>query len=94
MGPHCLGCLTGQSSRALAAAVQLIALYSYCDGQAEPHVLAAFRHVVDTMEGGERELAFHAIAHVLNWSDRARVWHLAGLEPLASVRRCKFEEGL
>lgn len=92
LGKQCLGCLTGQSARALAAAVQIIGLYSYCDQEAEPHVLSAFRSVVMTMRpGAERELAYHAIAHVLNWSDRDLIWARAQLPPLESIRRCAYE---
>ncbi len=92
LGKGCLGCLTGQSGRALSAAVQIIGLYSYCDQEAEPHVLSAFRSVVMTMcPGQERELAYHAIAHVLNWSDRERIWQLAQIPPLESIRRCSYE---
>lgn len=91
LGPHCLGCLTGGSSRALAAAVQIIGAYSYCDQEAEPHLLSAFRSVVMTMPPDQRELAYHSIAHVLNWSDRERLWARAQLPPLESVSVCKFE---
>lgn len=91
LGPQCLGCLTGQTGRALAATVQVIGLYSYCDEEAEPHVLAAFREIVNTMDGPSRELAYHSIAHVLDWGDRARVWDRAGLAPLQNPSRCAFE---
>jgi hypothetical protein len=93
LGPRCLGCLTGQSGRALAAAVQLIDLYSSCDYRAEPHVLVAFRNVVETMAAPERELAYHAIAHVLDWSDRDKIWHLANLPTLVSVSACAYGPG-
>lgn len=91
LGKGCLGCLTGQSGRALAAATQIIGLYSYCDQEAEAHVLSAFRSVVMCMPPDQRELAYHAIAHVLNWSDRERIWMLAQIPPLESVRRCAYE---
>lgn len=91
LGRHCLGCLTGQSSRALDAAVHCIALYNSCSEAAEPKALAAFRAIVETMNGSERELAYHAIAHVMDWHNRADVWVMAGLALPTSVRVCEHE---
>ncbi len=91
LGKGALGCLTGQSGRALAAAVQIVGLYSYCDQEAEAHVLSAFRSVVMCMPPDQRELAYHAIAYVLNWSDREKIWARAQIPPLDHVRRCVFE---
>lgn len=86
-----LGCLTGGSSKALLAAVQIIGAYSYCDSEAEPLLLSAFRSVVMTMPPNQRHLAYHSIAHVLNWSDREKLWTRAELPPLEHVGRCKYE---
>lgn len=92
LGPQSLGCLTGGSSRALLASVQIIACCANCDEEAEPHILSAFRSVVMTMPSDQRELAYHAIAHVLDWSDRHRLWVRAQLPQLEqNPRRCKFE---
>lgn len=91
LGSHCLGCLTGQSGRALAAAAQILSLYSSCDDTAAPHALAAFRAVVETMDPPERTLAYHAIAHVMDWSDRPRIWAAAGLPEITNPSRCHYE---
>lgn len=93
LGKQALGCLTGQSARSLSAAVHLMALYSYCDSDAEPHVLMAFRHVVLTTHEGsfERELIYHSIAYVMEWSTRDRVWALCSLPPIENRHRCKYE---
>ncbi len=92
LGNHCLGCLTGYSGRALAAAVQIISAYASCDGRAVPHLMAAFREIVITLDDPERELVYHSIAHVLDWGDRAATWQKANCPPLAQApARCKFE---
>ncbi len=93
LGPKCLGCLTGYSARALRACVELIAAYNACDSIMESNLLVAFRTIASTMHRPERELVYHAIAHQMNWSDRDRIWHLAGLEPLGRVSICAHEPG-
>jgi len=90
LGPLCLSPLTGTDARALSAAVQIIDLYSYCH---DPAVLEAFGKVVECMQSTTQELAYHAIAHVLDWGDRERLWALAGLEPLGWPAVCAFEPG-
>lgn len=88
---HNLAALTGQDTRALAAAVQVVALYNACDSEAEDFALTAFRGCVLSMQPHTRELAYHAVAHVGDWSFRAIMWERSGLEPLPHVGRCKFE---
>lgn len=85
---NCLAPLTGSDARALRAAVQIIDQYSY---DPSPEVLKAFGLVVGRMQETTSELAYHAIAHILNWEDRPRLWALAGLSPIPNPRRCKFE---
>ena len=87
LGPCCLAPLTGTDSRALAAAVQIIDLYSV---DADCTLPAAFGIVVARMQRSCWPLAYHAIAHVMDWSDRERVWKLAGL-PKIQVGQCKYE---
>jgi hypothetical protein len=68
--------------------VQIVDLYSY---HMEPKVIEnAFAQCVRCMQPQSRYLAFHAIAHVMDWSDRSRLWQLANLEPVRGPR-CKFE---
>jgi hypothetical protein len=77
-----LGALTGTDHRALAAAVHLLELYA---GGGNTNTLDAFRIVVNQMQPSTRVFAFHAIAFLLDWSDRSRIWHEAGLFPLEQL---------
>lgn len=88
LGPNCLGVLTGTDSRALDAAVHIVELIAFADRPAP--LMQAFGAVVTAMQPTARHLAFHAIAHVLDWSDRSRIWDSAGL-PWFPVTRCKHE---
>ena len=91
LGRGCLAPLTGTDAKALAAAVHIIELYAYHPAQS---LIDAFGKVVCCMQPKCQEMAYHAIAHVMNWSDRAEIWVKAGL-PEFSPRKCKFEsEGL
>ncbi len=87
LGARCLAPLTGTDARALAAAVHVVELYSYSPSQA---AVEAFQRVVSQMQVTTRELAYHAIAHVMDWRDRQRLWTLAELAPLNPCR-CKHE---
>lgn len=89
LGPHSLAPLTGTDTRALRAAVQIIELYSY---HPEPEVLKAFGLIVGCMQSTTQELAYHAIAHAMDWSDRSDIWVKAGL-PEFAPRKCSFEPG-
>lgn len=82
------GALTGTDWRALRAAVAIIELYAY-DGS--PAVLPAFGAVVMRMQESTREYAYHAIAMVLDWPDRAKLWAQAELPPISRPWRCKAE---
>ena len=90
LGPHALAPLTGQDARALSVAVQAIALYAACDYSAEVRSLQAFACAVNCMQESTRHLAYHSIAHILDWSDRARLWERAGLQAI-NVGRCAYE---
>jgi hypothetical protein len=86
-GMH-LGGLTGQDWPALKAAAEIMGLYAKCDQRAETHVLSAFAGVVMAMQPSMRHLAYHAIAHALDWHNRAELWHRAGLPRLEHIPRC------
>ena len=84
-----LGGLTGQDWSALRAAAEIMGLYARCDSITEPLALSAFRSVVCAMQPKERHLAYHAIAHALDWHNRAELWERAGLKPLDHIPRCQ-----
>lgn len=90
LGPRCLAPLTSTDTRALTAAVAIVDLYSY-DIYGDEDGLAAFRTVVLRMQPSTRHFAYHAIAMVLDWHDRNKLWNLAGLPPM-QVGRCKHEQ--
>ena len=87
LGNGCTAPLTGTDAKALTAAVHIIELYSYHRQQT---VLEAFGRIVECMQPHTQSLAYHAIAHVMDWGDRAEVWTLAGL-PEFVPSRCAFE---
>ena len=89
LGNRCLAPLTDTDSFALAAAVHVAQLYGYTR---EPEVAKAFGIVVTEMQDSTQELAYHSIAHCLDWSDRRRLWAAAGLQPIP-VRKCASEPG-
>jgi len=95
LGGRALAPLTGSDTRALRAAVQIIEQFSY---DQHPDVLRAFAYVVSRMQPHTRELAYHAIAHPLDWSDREKLWHASGLagaflNSLPPKMKCSFEPG-
>lgn len=83
-----LGALTGQDWAALRAAAECMGLYARCDSDAEAKALLAFKACVLSMQPRTRYFAYHAIAHLLDWGDRAMIWHRCGLAPLDCVPRC------
>lgn len=87
LGPRCLAPLTSTDSRALAAAVQTVELYA---SERSPEVLMAFGVIVRQMQKSCWHLAFHAIAHVMDWGDRRYVWGNAGL-PIIEAGVCRYE---
>ncbi|HEV2391062.1 MAG TPA: hypothetical protein VG146_01730 [Verrucomicrobiae bacterium] len=93
LGGAALAPLTGSDTHALRAAVQIMEQYAY---DRHPGLLNAFAEVVGRMQPKTRELAYHAIAHPLDWSDRARVWAEAGLGTPVFFQprmKCSFEPG-
>jgi hypothetical protein len=55
------------------------------------NVALAFKACVLVMQPKCREMAYHAIAMVGNWSDRALWWGEAGLDPIEKPMRCKYD---
>ena len=90
LGPRCLAALTNTDAKALAAAVQIIELYAYDQSTS---TLVAFQLVVSRMQPSTQELAYHAIAHILDWPDRARIWAACGL-PAITPRLCNYEPAM
>jgi hypothetical protein len=97
LGKKCLGVLTGQDARALAAAVQIMETYAFSDRVHEVTLLNAFCSVVCCMQREARELAYHSIAHIMNWEDRARLWAAARIDgpdwKLVVRYQCAYEPG-
>lgn len=87
LGARSLAGLTGTDTKALYAAVHIIELYSY-DG--DPSVVEAFAKVVLRMQPSSWSFAYHSVAMIMNWSDRARLWAEAGL-PDINAGKCKYE---
>ncbi len=88
LGKRCLAPLAGSDMPALLAAVQIIHLYA----ETQDHKLAyAFRLAVDKMQESTREMAYHAIAHVMEWEDRSRLWEMAELPPIPHPMLCQYE---
>lgn len=83
--------LTGQDYPALKAAVQIVELFLSCDSHNRKYVAKAFGLIVGTIQPIYRNLAYHSIAHVGDWSHRDELWDLADLERLENPGRCTFE---
>ncbi len=79
LGKACLAPLTSVDTAALEAATQIAAVACHTDA---PEVSRAFGLLVRLMQPATRPLAFHAIAHVRDWSDRWVMWEDAGLGDL------------
>lgn len=87
LGESALAPLTGTDSKAIAAFVQLVELYSY---SSRPDTLGAMTLTVQNMQRKTWYLAFHAIAHVMDWSHRAQIWTAAGLPEMHNIPVCKY----
>lgn len=90
LGKRCLAPITGTDDKALNAAVQVAVLWTYCDDRAA--VAKAFGVCVNAMQPSTRYLAYHAIAHVSDWSFRAELWNAAELGDIHAPL-CAFERG-
>lgn len=91
LGPRALAPLTSTDTYALQAAVQIARLWANCDEADEQGATQAFRLVVLAMQDHCREFAYHAIAHVADWSTRGELWRRSGLPHLEPVMHCKFD---
>ena len=89
LGPRCLAPLTGTDTAALKASVQIIELYRLSP---HPDLIHAFGNVVARMQEKCQFFAFHAIAHVMDWDDRSKIWSATDL-PAPKGYRCRFEPG-
>lgn len=80
-GKSCLAGLTSADAVALNAAVEIAAVWQYFRTAADAE---AFGKIVEHIQPQMRFAAYHAIAHMGNWEDRAALWSVAGLPPLAA----------
>ena len=87
LGHRGLDGLTGTDGKALSAAVEILELYRF-DGHES--AIEAFGKVVLRLQPRSRELAYHAIAFGMHWSDRPKSWAAAGL-PGFIPSRCANE---
>jgi hypothetical protein len=87
LGPRCLAPCTSTDIRALRAAVQIADLWLNSDDRES--IAKAFGCVVRDMQDSCWHLAYHATAHVGDWSHRGQLWVQAGL-PVIRVPACKF----
>lgn len=90
LGKTCTAGLTGTDTRALIAAVHVIELYSVDPIRA---VAQAFGVIVSRMQPEFQPLAYHAIAHVMDWNHRAEIWALTGLDLPRHLPSCVNEPG-
>jgi hypothetical protein len=93
LGKQCLAPLTTQDDLALDAAICLLKLFNYCDSRHANEVLKAFAAAVMTMLPHNRRLAYHAIAHVMDWHNRDQIWSRCGLPEVENPGVCQHEPG-
>ncbi len=89
LGSNCLNPLTGTDDRALSAAVHVLDLYQRGGSDS---LLRAFGLIVENMQPSTRELAYHVIAYVTDWSFRDSIWEQAGLRKVVKPRICRAEK--
>lgn len=85
-GKHSLGRLTGQDTRALLCAVQAVEMLNYSDASKIPAIYEIFRAAVSCMQPHTAWTAYHSVAMIMNWEDRALVWDAAGLPAVVCQR--------
>lgn len=88
LGKQALAPLTSTDRKALDAAVAIIELY---DCSSDLELLRSFACCVRKMQESVWPLAYHAIAFVMNWEDRAIIWRNAGFDVPLGVGLCKAE---
>ncbi len=88
---HALGALTGQDWPALRAAVSAAELWISADHEGQTQAAIAFNACVRALQRSCWHLAYHAIAHVGDWSHRPLLWNAAQLPALTNISPCKYE---
>lgn len=86
LGQRCLAPLTSTDTACLRASVQIAEAMCYTG---TGPLAVAWIHVVGEMQEHTRHLAYHAVAHVRDWSHRDECWELTGWPKPVSV--CKFD---
>ena len=74
LGPHCLGMITGQDARALAAVAACWQLHASSDEAGAEAALCAAALLLAGMQQCCWPLARALIAHAMDWSDIEPVW--------------------
>jgi hypothetical protein len=77
---QCLGMLTEQDARALAAISRCWELYALSDAAGARAALAAIRALLPALQPQCRVFARELIAMSLDWDDRAKLWPLVATE--------------
>lgn len=90
LGKTALAPLTSTDVAGLRAAIQVIELYQHTHTTS---VLDAFAVAVNAMQSKCQVFAYHAIAHLLDWNDRAAIWRLAMLPDMIKPGVCAYEPG-
>ena len=90
LGDRCLAPLTSHDRVALDASVHIAELWGRSDAANRAQSATAYALVVSQMQEHTRELAFHCIAMMLDWSHRAELWTEAAMPPIENPRQCEF----
>jgi len=89
LGTKSLAPLTGTDRRALFAFIQIVDLYAH---DHDCSVIPAMKAVVGRMQQTTWHLAYHSIAHIMDWPDREFIWcQKMELPKPAGAGRCKHE---
>lgn len=86
LGKGSLAPLTSGDTEALHAAASLVPLIGY-NHPVPQDIVSAFTACVHRMQPHTRHLAYHSIAHTLDWPDRDRIWNMTGLPPISITHR-------
>lgn len=90
LGKRWQAALTSTDLSALMAAAHCAELWVRTGTR---EVAAAFGQVASVMQPGLRYLAYHTVAHIGEWRDRAFLWEAAGLTALENPGVCAYEPG-
>lgn len=89
-GKRCTAALTSTDLSALLAATHCAELWV---STGTGHAARAFGEVAVHMQPGTIYLAYHAVAHIGEWRQRAELWEAAGLPAMANPGVCAYEPG-